>query len=189
MPFFHNYPGAFGAQMPSGDKATHLTRYRGVKDSITGMKANVLSARGAMSPVVRFQAEDIVKLVSAKDYLSEILAIRHWVNLRIPYLRDPSHVEWIRDPERLVVDIKKNGIVRADCDEYASLVAALWLAVGNEVEFVTAGFGPPGTPHSHVFARAKIPKTDLWIVCDPVAGTREMQMLQKVTSFDTIPLN
>jgi len=175
--------------MPSADPATRLTRYRGVKDSITGMKANVLSPRGAMSPIVRLQAEQIVKLVSPKDYLSEILAIRHWVNLHIPYLRDPAHVEWMRDPERLVVDIQKQGVVRADCDEYASLIAALWLAVGNEVEFVTAGFAPPPAQHSHVFVRAKIPKTNLWIVCDPVAGTREMQMLQKVVDFSTVPLN
>lgn len=166
-----------------------MVRYRGVDHSVAKMLELLHGPRGAQSVVVRMAAEDAIRYVSPKDYLSEILALRHWVNRRIPYLRDPVPVELMRDPQRLIEDIRRYGVVRADCDEYTLLLAALWLAVGNRADFVTVGFEPPPNPHSHVFSRAQIPKTDLFIVTDPVAGSREMPMLEKVRSYKIIPLD
>ncbi len=180
-------PSNLGFALPSNP--VQVTRYRGVEHSIEQMVKQTLSNRGAMSPKVRFAAEQIVRRVSPKDYLSEILAIRHWVNRHIPYLRDPAHVEWMRDPEALLEEIQKTGVVRADCDEYAQLVASLWLALGNKAEFVTVAFAPAPASHTHVFARAQIPKTAYWVVVDPVAGTREAQMLGRVKQHKFVALD
>lgn len=174
-----------------GEPPVKLERYEGVDHSIAAMKAGILSDRGAWSPKVRFTAERIVQHVSPKDYLSEVLAIRHWVSKHAPYLRDPAHVEWIRDPQALLeaMDASPAGVVRCDCDEISSLIAALWLAVGNQVELVTVSFGTG--PASHVFVRCKVPKAtrNEWIVCDPVAGSKEAAMLTAYRRFWTYPLN
>ncbi len=179
-----------GAQ---NEQPTTTRPYRGVADSLKMMKKAILGPRGAMSPTVRFVAEDIIREVSPKDYLSECLACRYWVNQHVDYTRDPAHVEWIRDPQALIEAMRKSptGRVRADCDEFASLCAALWLALGNTVELVTVGFEAPPAEDSHVFARCLVPKIKrpAWIVCDGVAGTKEASMLTSYRTFHTYGLN
>ncbi len=161
--------------------------YGGVGHSIRAMLDAMRGPRGASAPIVRFVAEEIVRYVSPKDYLSEMAAVRYWVNHRLPYLRDPATVEWLRDPVALLADVQKYGIARADCDEIAMLTAALWMALGNQADFATVGFSSSG-PATHVLARAYLPKVNIPIVCDPVAGTREPSMLQKVRFFETFPI-
>lgn len=197
-----------------GQPAPKTREYHGVKDSLSSMIENTQGHRGALSPLVRFVCEVICENVAAKDYLSETLAIRYWVNQHAPYFRDPKNVEWIRDPQALIeqmgraavragatpptdlaqlaslVGTDPRAVVRCDCDEVASLCAALWLCAGNRADFVTAGFGKNPKPHSHVFARCEIPKQPgKFIVCDPVAGTKEAFMLENIRSFDTVRLD
>ena len=171
-----------------GAPSTQVTRYRGVEHSVSKMKELLLGTRGAQSPTVRFAVESIVREVAPKDYLSECLAIRYWVNEKIPYMNDPVHVEWMRDPQALLEAIAKDGKVRADCDEVTLLTTALWCAVGRKCEFVTVSFNTDGPP-THVFSRCGIPKTDIFIVCDPVAGTREARMLSTIKAHDFIDLS
>lgn len=167
-----------------------MEKYRGVDHSIKAMMDAVLSDRGGWSPEVRLCAESICRQVAPKDYLSEILAIRYWVLSKVPYINDPVHVEWIRDPQTMLEEIKKHGKVRADCDEITGLTTALLLNVGRRCQFITAGFLPAPAPHSHVFARTEIPgMKDKWVVYDPVAGSRENTMLQKIKSYRTIEVD
>lgn len=164
--------------------------------------------------MVRFVCEVICERIAPKDYLSECLAIRYWVNQHAPYFRDPKNVELIRDPQAMIeqmgraavragareprdmaelatlVGTDPRAVVRCDCDEVASLCAALWLCAGNRADFVTAGFGKNPKPHSHVFARCEIPKQpNKFIVCDPVAGTKEAFMLENIRSWDAVRLD
>jgi len=162
--------------------------YGGVEHSIRAMLEAVRGPRGNLAPAVRFAAEGIVRFVAPKDYLSEVAAVRYWVNARIPYLRDPATVEWLRDPVALLEDINHHGIVRADCDEIAMLTASLWMSLGNKADFATVGFSP-GPPATHVLARCFIPKIDVPIICDPVAGTREPKMAQSVRHFKLYPID
>lgn len=163
------------------------TRYRDVGHSIKAIREAVEGPRGSWSNKVRLFAESLVRDVAPKDYLSEVLAIRYGVLRLVPYLNDPVHVEWIRDPEALIDEIEKHGKVRADCDEVTGLIVACSHAVGRECDLITAGFLPPPAPHSHVFPRVHIPgdpKGGLWpVVVDPVAGTREPSMLQRIRSY------
>lgn len=167
-----------------------LTPYTGVGHSVKAIKDAVLGPRGAWSPKVRLFAEMICKDVAPKDYLSEVLAIRYWVLLRAPYLNDPVHVEWVRDPQALLEEIEKHGVVRCDCDEITGLCAALLLNIGRRTQLVTVGFEPPPAPHSHVFLRTELAgMRDKWIVVDPVAGSKEPSMLPRVKSYTTYELD
>jgi transglutaminase-like putative cysteine protease len=156
--------------------------FLGPRTTIDEMIRSLNGQRGERSVRVRSFTEEAVRGLQPKDYLSEILAIRYAVGEKIRYLNDPLTTEWVKDPERLVEEIQANGTAAADCDEIALLTATMLRQVGRDADFVTVGFGAPGS-HSHVFARAKEPKSGIYIVCDPVAGTNEEQMLARVTSF------
>lgn len=170
----------------AGAQPVRTERYRGVQHSIDVMTKQAAGPRGDLSPLVRFVAEDICRYVAPKDYLSEILAVRYWVLQKAPYFNDPARVEWIRDPVAILEQIKAYGVCRCDCDEINELMAALWMACGKRVQFITAAFTPTG-PDTHVFVRCEIPGRprgkEQWIVGDPVAGTRETTMLTKVKRF------
>jgi hypothetical protein len=155
--------------------------FRGPRTTIVEMVRALNGPRGERSVRVRTYTERVVRGLQPKDYFSEILAIRHDVQEHIRYLNDPVTTEWVKDPERLVEEIETVGKAAADCDEIALLIATMMRQVGRDVEFVTVGFGAPGS-HSHVFTRVREPKSGKWIVCDPVAGTDEDGMLARVTS-------
>lgn len=131
---------------------------------------------------MRSFTERIIIGLQPKDYLGEILAIRHAAAEYCRYTNDPVSTEWVKDPERIVEEIEATGKSLTDCDEIACFIATLCRQVGREAEFVTVGFGEPGH-YSHVFARVKEPKTGQWIVCDPVAGTTEDRMLGRVKTY------
>ena len=134
---------------------------------------------------VRSMAEQIIAQVQPKDYLSEILAICYWVTEHVHYVSDPAHVELIKDPQRHLEETAARGQSIGDCDDIACLIAALCLVIGRIVEFVVVGFGEAGQ-YSHVFARVKEPRSEQWLVFDPVAGTDPRGMLDRVTTFYTV---
>ena len=155
--------------------------FTGPRTTIVEMVRALNSVRGERSVRVRSFTESVVRGLQPKDYLSEIVAIRYAVAEKVRYLNDPLTTEWVKDPERLVEEIEATGVAAADCDEIALLTATMLRQVGREVEFVTVGFGAPNS-FSHVFTRALEPKSQTWIVCDPVAGTEEDRMLARVTT-------
>jgi len=138
--------------------------------------------------LVKSVAEHIVQKVQPKDYLGEILAVRYWVTEHVRYLNDPLHVEVVKDPQRIVEEIDARGQAAEDCDGIALLIGCLCLLIGRVCEFVVVGFGEPGS-YSHVFVRVKEPRSGKWIVCDPVAGSDERGMLDRVTTFYTKSLD
>jgi hypothetical protein len=165
-----------------------LTRFRGSPDTLRKMREHVWGPRGEKSFRVRQLTEAVTRGLWPKDYLSEILAIRNFCTTHIRYMNDPLHVELVKDPERIAEEIYAYGITTADCDEIASMIATMCLQVGREAEFIVAGFGSAGD-YSHVFARAKEPKSGQWIVVDPVAGQDELGMLKKITTAEAWSLD
>lgn len=166
----------------------YLSSFRGSSDTLQKMREQVWGPRGEKSLVVRTVTEQIVRELFPKDYLSEILAIRNWCTVNLRYTNDPLHVEWIKDPQRLVEEYLAHGRAVADCDEIAELIACMALQLGRRAELVAVGFGSPGA-YSHVFTRVQEPKTSQWIVTDPVAGTDTEQMLARVTTFEVWSLD
>jgi hypothetical protein len=156
--------------------------FKGPKDTLVSMERMALGPRGEQSPVVRRFTEAVIRDVHPKDYLSEIIAIRNVLvqpsPMRPPtplfrYLNDPRHVEWIKDPQRVVEEIDTFGTCALDCDESVVFGATMALQLGREVELVALGFQPRQL--THVGFRVKEPKTGKWIWIDPVAGPREAE--------------
>lgn len=145
------------------------------------MRAQTWGARGEHSLKVRRACEDVIGGVWPKDYLGEVLAIRNFATDHIRYTNDPRHIELIKDPERIIAEIEERGVCLCDCDEIAQLIATMALVAGRTAEFVVVGFGAAGD-YSHVFARVQEPKSGIQVVCDPVAGQDERQMLERVTT-------
>lgn len=161
---------------------TALSAFRGPEDTLRAMASAALGERGEKSVLVRGFTEWVIRDVWPKDYLGEIIAIRNVLvqpSLTRPgspmfrYTNDPRHVEMLKDPERMVTEIRDLGSTLVDCDESAAMAATMCLLVGREVELVALGFAPQEL--SHVGVRAKEPKTGQWIWLDGVAGPRERE--------------
>jgi hypothetical protein len=169
------------AAVPTMSPQHSIGPFRGPVTTIATMVQQVRGERGERSVLVRSVTERVVRGLQPKDYLSEILAIRNWVAEHCRFLNDPLTTEWVKDPQRIVEEILHYGVANCDCDEISELMATMARQIGREAEFVTVGFGRQGS-YSHVFCRVKEPKSNTWIVCDPVAGTDEAKMLRKVTT-------
>lgn len=171
------------AATPIADAPPTVIRpFNGPADTVREMIRAVVGPRGEQSTLVRGMKDHIIRWVQPKDYLSEILAVRNFVHEKCKYSNDALGVEQVQDPERICDQIIKYGTAVCDCDDIATIMAALFRQLGRETEFVIVGFGRAGS-YSHVFVRVKEPKSGKWIVCDPVAGTNEAAMLHRVTTY------
>lgn len=174
---------------PLSQSPPHTIRpFRGPMDTVQTMLSQIRGPRGERSVLVRSMTEHVVRGLKDKDYLSEILAIRNFVATHCRYTNDPRHVEWVKDPQRMVEEITAYGRCVIDCDEDASLIATMCEQVGRETQLVVVGFNGPNQ-YSHVLARVREPKSRQWIVCDPVAGISEGRMLRRVRSYKIFPVD
>lgn len=165
-------------------------------DTLSAMERIALGPRGEQSLLVRGFTEHVTRHVAPKDYLGEILAVRNvflqpspWVpgTPLFRYVNDPRHVEWIKDPQRLVEEINEHGTTQLDCDESSVCAATMCLQLGREVEFVALGFSPGQL--THVAVRVREPKTNRWIFVDPVAGPREREAAHTAKEIKTWSLD
>lgn len=150
--------------------------YRGTRQTIDEMRRLVLAAQTEW-PLRRI-VERVCRWIRPKDYLSELAALYHFVCWRIRYQRDPVTVELVKTPLATL----ETGV--GDCDDIATLLAALVLLCGSQARFVTVGFRPSG-PFTHVFTEGLDPKSRRWVMLDPVAGRHTTQMLRRVQRFQT----
>ena len=131
---------------------------------------------GSADERIRRSAEDAVRLVQPKNYLSEALATGKWVETNIRYTKDPKRIERLAHPTILLE--RRFG----DCDEVSCLIAAQLLSLGHSADYVTVAF-PGDADYSHVFARYLDSRTGQAVVLDPVAGAATAQMLRRVKRF------
>jgi len=167
---------------------TQFSGFTGAPDTLRAMVQAAQGPRGEKSILVRSMVESIVRNVWPKDYQGEILAVRNWVATNVRFFSDPLHVEYVRDSQRVVEEFMAHGVARSDCDEIACTIGTMCLQLGRLAEFIVAGFGERGH-YSHVFVRVQEPKSKKWIVCDPVAGTEEREMLGRITTYEVWSLD
>lgn len=153
---------------------------------------------------LRLLAEEIVGRLESKDFLSEILAVNYWVLGHTRYANDPRNVELVRSPreilERLVErwpQIQRVAelllpVARGqsrwrpslDCDDLVCLMVGLFLCLGRQVEIVTVAFHRSVVngerQFSHVLLRVKEPRTNTYVIIDPVAAEDTAAMLSRV---------
>lgn len=98
--------------------------------------------------IVRNQALAIVDGLPSRDFRGEVQAVYHWVRDNIRFVRDIEGIETLATPQRTL------SLGQGDCDDQATLVAAILTALGFTTRFVAVGFGPG--QFSHVFAEVQL---------------------------------
>lgn len=158
------------------------SKFEGAGSTVEAIKAAALSSQQQLS--VRQLVEEICQGLRDKDYLSEALAVLHFVWGRTRYMRDPRTVELVKSPHVMAEEILSGGTPQLDCDDMTALLLALLLASGARVDLITANFRKlrfQGVPqYSHIFIRVQEPRTGAWIVLDPVAGVLTAKMLKQI---------
>jgi len=166
-----------------------LGRFHGTDDTLKKMVEFARGPEGEQSSMVRQWVESIVRLLRPKDYLSEILAMRSWcTGPHLRYANDARHVEQVKSPVRILTEIQQYGVSNVDCDDLGTLLGTFGLCLGRNARLTAVGFGAPGD-YSHVFACLQEPRSAEWIIVDPVAGTRELEMAKAVTTYKHISLD
>ena len=135
--------------------------------------------KGKADLEVRQLVETICKDLAQGDYAGEVLAIYYWVCQNVRYMRDIHDVEFVKEPGQVIRT--RSG----DCDDMATLLAAMCMTCGNTCEFLVASFTPSPTP-THVYLRVNTPSGPM--VLDPVANKQTAQMISRMQGFKAIPV-
>lgn len=159
-----------------------LLGYRGAPQTIDVMRRAALESQGNL--IIRQFCEEVCRELDSKDYLSEILAIYHAVLQRCRYMRDPKTVELVRAPYVVAEALRAGQIPQLDCDDMAVFIAACMMSMGGHCRFVTAAFNDQFVEgrrqYSHVWTDVFEPRSQQWIITDPVAADRTRKMAMDV---------
>lgn len=117
-----------------------------------------LARDGSHTYPIRSLATQIVAHVPSKQVRGELAALYAWVRDNIRYRFDPVDLEWVQSPERT---LKERA---GDCDDLATLLAALAGSLGHKWQFKTVG--PRPGVMKHVFV--EVFDGQQWVALDPV---------------------
>lgn len=107
-------------------------------------------ARDAMVDVhLRDYAAQLVKDLPQKDWAGQVRLLHEFVRDGVRYIRDVDGVETVQTPA--VTLSQRYG----DCDDKATLLAAMLKSIGHPARFVAVGFEQPGR-FSHVYVETPI---------------------------------
>lgn len=135
-----------------------------------------LARRGRVDPLVRDMALKIVQGIPGRSGFDQATAIRRWLAINVEFRRDPTDNELIYSPNRMVRILTERGPpLYIDCDDVATLAAALGGAVGLRARFQVVGFLSPRAPFRHIWADLRDPAgRGPWVQMDV---TRQAQSL------------
>lgn len=136
--------------------------------------------RGAEDLELIALVKDICKHLEQGDYAGECLACYYWVCQNVRYMRDGNGVETVQTPQRIL------DTLSGDCDDMSTLLAAMFLVLGNRCRFVLVGFQPRQAP-SHVFTEVVTPQGRA-VLFDPVPNRNTRQMLSRVQVRREVPV-
>lgn len=140
-------PRAVLGNIPGGEAGT--------RETLRMMRDLVHAAVRRPDQIVRRQAESLVLMLPARDWFAEIRALQEFARDQIRYVRDPVSVERIQTPEQSLQS--RQG----DCDDKATLLAALLDSIGHPARFAALGFEGRGNGFSHVLVETKVKKTGI----------------------------
>jgi transglutaminase-like putative cysteine protease len=116
--------------------------------------------------------------IISRDYVRVARAIRDYLSAHIRFMPDPFGVENITPPLEHMKLLQKHRVLLGDCDDAATLSAAMGKAVGIPAEFRILAFYKPNNPYQHVITYLH-PKGGLVIDMDT---TRPQQNLPPVAT-------
>lgn len=134
-------------------------------------------ARGSLTqPLVRQMAASIVDGIPGNQWSLQARAIRNWIEDHVGFLRDPRGVELLLTPELMVRTVLTRGRIAVDCDDVATLAAALGLSIGLRARFIAVGFHSPAAPFRHVWTDLGDPSGSSWIDLDVTRPSQSFAM-------------
>jgi transglutaminase-like putative cysteine protease len=102
-----------------------------------------------------------------RAWMAQIQACTHYVKSQIRYVNDPTTVELVQTPEKTL------QYQAGDCDDQATLLAAMLDCTGHPCRFIAVGFN--GGDFSHVMTQTKIsnsgddkPNSRDWLTCETI---------------------
>lgn len=166
--------------MRSGEIIT--TPFFGAGSTVEAIRSAILAAQTDFT--VRRLAENIVRELRSKDYLSEAIAVYNYVWANSRYCRDPRTIELVKEVHIPAGELLRGEKPQIDCDDMTALIGALVLVLGGQCQIVTVAFQDIRVQgeqqFSHVFIQVREPRSGGWITLDPVAGPRTKEMLHRV---------
>lgn len=124
-----------------------------------------LARHDQVNPDVRRLALRITEGIRGQDALTQIGVIRGWLMNHCMFTRDPRKHELLIAPRILVRSLHKpenHGILRIDCDDVATLAAALGGAVGLDARFVAVAYLSQNGAPRHVWGELAPPGSEHW---------------------------
>lgn len=112
------------------------------------------------------------------DGLGDPSALDAWLREYWRIVPDPIDAEFIRTPEYQLQLAAASGVLVGDCDDAATLAAAVLIALGWAGKFVAIRM-PADVEYSHVFVR--IPN---YLDVDPIVPIEQMPITNYVESLE-----
>lgn len=126
--------------LPSGDAGTRVT--------LQLMRQLVRQYKKTL-PIRQLALSIIDNVPGHKNFGAQVQAIHSFMQNNIAYVRDITNVETLSTP------IKTLEYRKGDCDDQATLIAALLESIGHPTRFVAIKMKTFG-PYVHVFTETKI---------------------------------
>jgi len=163
------------------------TRYGGTGKTVESMRDLAEGERGAKSLELRLVLENLIRNLNPRDRLSQLAAIYNWFDRHYHFVTDPLKVEQVKDPVRILEEIREYNRALGDCDDATTFLSAAGQALGSKMKIVRSGFRPRQLgAESKRFTHVFVVGYDQYgrpIVLDPVAGRRTSRMLRRVRQF------
>ncbi len=133
-----------------------------------------LVREGKRNPSIRAKALELVAHLPQKHWMGQIRALHAFVRDHIRYVKDINGIETVHTPETLL------SVGQGDCDDKATLLAALLESIGHPTRFWAVGF-KPGV-FSHVLVETQVgPKWLPLETTEPVApGWRPRNIVSQI---------
>lgn len=138
------------AGIPDGDPGTFQT--------LRIMRTFARNALKHPQQIVRGYTLLAVQNVAQRDWRNEVRALQEWVRDQISYRMDPDDLELVQTPEKTL------EFGAGDCDDKATLLASMLLAIGHPARFCAAAI--EGDQFSHVLVQSKV--ADAWIMLETI---------------------
>lgn len=120
---------------------------RGTRQTLRMMSR--LAREFKCNPLIRNTARELVQGLPGQDYRGEAETLLRFVQTEIRYLQDINGVETVHAPD--VILQYRAG----DCDDSATLFAAMLESIGHPTRFIAVGFRAPNE-FEHVFVETRI---------------------------------
>ncbi len=104
---------------------------------------------------VRLLTLSVIEGVEPRAYAREVRAAQEFVRDHIHYVQDPVDVELVQTCAKTL------ELQRGDCDDKATLLAAMLESIGHPCKFAAVGFN--GEDFSHVMVQSKVGEAWVWL--------------------------